>query len=85
MTNKERQTRRSQSGDKEMKPLATSIFLAILFIDVVGSISPVPCSDGREPPAGVRRMLETLENKKRGATASAQEQSIGWQGAGRNV
>jgi hypothetical protein len=30
-------------------------------------------------------MLETLENKKRGATASAQEQSIGWQGAARNV
>jgi hypothetical protein len=75
LTNKERQTRRSQSGDKEMKPLATSIFLAILFIDVVGSISPVPCTDGREPPAGVRRMLETLESKKRRVTVGALEQS----------
>jgi hypothetical protein len=85
LTNKERQARRSQSDETEMKPLATSIFLAILFIDVVGSISPVPCTDGREPPAGVRRMLETLENKKRGGTASAQVQSTGWHGAARNV
>jgi len=74
-----------------MKPLATSIFLAILFIDVVGSISPIPCTDGRDPPAGVRRMLETLENKKRGGAVSALEQSnrfasiIGGQGATRYV
>ena len=58
-----------------MKPLATSIFLAILFIDLLGSIGPIASSDGREPPAGVRRMLETLESKKRGVTEGSIERS----------
>jgi hypothetical protein len=58
-----------------MRQLATCAFLAVLLIDIVGSINPIMCHDGREPPKGVQRMIETLENKRRGPSQCALEQS----------
>jgi hypothetical protein len=49
-----------------MRQLITSIFLAVLLIDLAGSVHPAPCHNGQEPPKGVRRMLETLANNRRG-------------------
>lgn len=50
-----------------MKQFATSVFLAILFIDIAGSVNPNLCQGGHETPNGVRRMIEMLGNKNRGA------------------
>ncbi len=58
-----------------MRQLITSIFLAVLLIDLAGSVRPAPCHNGQEPPKGVRRMLETLANNRRGPQQRALERS----------
>ena len=58
-----------------MRQLITSTFLAVLVFDIAGSVNPTVCHDRREPPHGVQRMIETLENKRRSPYQCALEQS----------
>lgn len=46
-----------------MTKLITSIFLAVLLVDLASAATTASRSDLPEPPHGVRRMIETLENK----------------------
>ena len=48
-----------------MTRFVTSLFLAVLLVDIASAVSPTTQGDAHEPPHGVRRMLETLESKKK--------------------
>jgi len=54
-----------------MARFVTSIFLALILIDMAASLTPV--ADGHKPPSGLRRMIETLGNKDVGAYQCALE------------
>jgi hypothetical protein len=56
-----------------MTHFATSLFLAVLLVDLGSAAISTPRGDLPEPPHGVRRMIETLENKKAGAFQCALE------------
>jgi hypothetical protein len=49
-----------------MARFATSILLALLLIDTASAVHSMTHGEAHEPPHGVRRMLETLENKEVG-------------------
>jgi len=46
-----------------MTRLMTSLFLAVLLVDVASAVVSVSESSAHEPPRGLRRMIETLEKK----------------------
>jgi hypothetical protein len=46
-----------------MTKFTTSIFLAVLLVDLASAASSASRRDIPEPPQGVRRMIETLESK----------------------
>ncbi len=51
----------------------TGMFLAILFTDLSASMMHVGFSDGFEPPQGIRRMIDTLDNNARSAVCRTVE------------
>ena len=56
-----------------MARFVTSMFLALILIDMAASTKPVANAGDHEPPTGLRRMIETLENKNVGAYQCALE------------
>jgi len=56
-----------------MTRFVTSLFLAVLLVDIAAAASSTTHGDGHEPPHGIRRMIETLESKKKGASQCALE------------
>lgn len=46
-----------------MTRLMTSLFLAVLLVDVASAVVSVSDSDTHAPPSGLRRMVETLDKK----------------------
>jgi hypothetical protein len=59
-----------------MRKLITSTLLAVLLIDMAGSIQPTMYHN-QHPPHGVRRMIKTLENGRRSPSQCSLEQSNG--------
>jgi hypothetical protein len=56
-----------------MTRFVTSLFLAALLVDIASAAISPTHGDGHEPPHGIRRMIETLENKKKGDHQCARE------------
>jgi len=56
-----------------MARFVTSIFLALILIDMAAAVTPITGSEGHQPPRGIRRVLDTLEKKNVGAYESALE------------
>jgi hypothetical protein len=56
-----------------MARFVTSIFLALILVDMAAATKPAVGSDVHEPPRGIRRMIETLEKKNIGAYERAFE------------
>jgi hypothetical protein len=56
-----------------MARFVTSVFLALILIDVAAATKPVADAGDHEPPTGIRRMIETLEKKNLGAYQCALE------------
>lgn len=54
-----------------MTRFVTSLFLAVLLIDIASAVHVTPDGDAHEPPRGVRRVIEMLENKESGARRCA--------------
>lgn len=50
-----------------MTRFVTSLFLAVLLIDIAAAVQATPGGNAHEPPRGVRRAIEMLENKEAGA------------------
>lgn len=60
-----------------MTRLMTSLFLAVLLVDVASAVVSVSDSGTHEPPRGLRRMVETLD-KKNLRTSGFQLSGIAW-------
>lgn len=56
-----------------MARFVTSIFLALILVDMAAATMPATGSDAHKPPRGIRRMIETLEKKNVGPYECALE------------
>ena len=60
----------------EQPPMArfvTSIFLALILVDIAAATGTPARTEMPEPPRGMRRMIETLERKNTGTYHCARE------------
>lgn len=53
----------AKTGQSPMARFVTSIFLALILVDLAAATKPVAEAGDHKPPTGLRRMIETLENR----------------------